>query len=134
MTLRWEGERVSKRLRKAMIAGVNETMGAAVVHARRNHPWQNRTGTLEGSIDISEFAAESSNGVRGVWGSRDVVYALMQELGGTIRPTRADALVFEIDGETVVTQEVTIPPSPYLRPAADAEYPSLAKRIRGHLA
>lgn len=128
--LRWEGKKVIDRLRRAESRGVNETMAAAVVAAKRNHPWRNRTGTLEGSIDIHVFARAGRGGVRGVWGSRDVRYALIQELGGVIRPRRARALVFMVDGQFVTVQKVTIPPRPYLRPAADAAYPGLAGRIR----
>lgn len=117
-----------------MVAGTNETMAAAVVHAKRNHPWRNRTATLEGSIDIVRFAEASAKGVTGTWGSRDVAYALIHELGGVIKPVRAKALVFEIDGETIVTGQVTMPARPYLRPAADAVYPTLAGNIRKHLA
>lgn len=47
------------------------------------------------------------------------VYARIQELGGVIRATNAEALVFEIDGHFVQVKAVTIPARPYLRPAAD---------------
>ncbi|KKK89655.1 hypothetical protein LCGC14_2730940, partial [marine sediment metagenome] len=99
MTLKWLGPAVSERLRQAQIQGVNATLAAAVNRAKRNHDWQNRTGTLEGSIGVLDFARAEGRGVRGNWGSRDVRYALIQELGGTIVPRRAKALVFEIGGE-----------------------------------
>lgn len=131
MPLDWFGDKVSKRLRAAQIVAVNATMAQAVLHARRNHPWRNRTATLEGSIGIALPAAEVPGGVRGTWGSQDVAYALIHELGGVIRPVRAKALKFRLaDGTFIQTQSVTIPPRPYLRPAADAEYPNLAARIR----
>ena len=132
MPLKWFGKKVTKKMRAAQITGVNATMAACVTGAKRNHPWNNRTGVLEGSIDIAQpAAAHSGGGVRGVWGSKDVVYALMQELGGVIRPVRAKALMFQADdGSFVVTQKVTIPARPALRPSADREYPKLAKRIR----
>lgn len=131
MALRWRGDEVRDRVRAAQVQGVNQTMAASVLHARRNHPWQNRTGTLEGSIDIADYAAEITGGVRGLWGSRDVRYALIHELGGTIRPTRAKALAIpQPDGSVRLVRSVTLPARPYLRPAADAEYPRLAERIR----
>lgn len=132
MALKWEGKRVTAKMRRAQVLGVNQTMAAAAAHAKRNHPWQNRTGTLEGSIDIAVYAVAGRVGepVRGTWGSRDVRYALIHELGGTIRPKHGKVLVFEVDGETVAVQSVTMPARPYLRPAADAEYPKLADRIR----
>lgn len=133
MSLKWYGKEVSEKLRKAQIAGVNATMAACVTDAKRRHTWNNRTGVLEGSIDIAEPASSKSagSGVRGVWGSKDVLYALIHELGGVIKPVRAQALMFQADdGSFVVAKSVTIPERPYLRPAADKQYPKLAKRIR----
>jgi hypothetical protein len=133
MPLKWYGKRVSDKMRRAQIAGVNATMGACVVHAKRNHAWQNRTGTLEGAIDIVDYAKPAGAGVRGVWGARDVRYALIHELGGVIKAKTAKALKFRgADGTFVQVQSVTMPKRPYLRPAADAEYPKLADRIRVH--
>lgn len=130
MSLTWHGDRVLDRMREAQRIGVNATMARAVTHAKTNHDWQNRTGTLEGSIKIAEYAHRDGDGYRGLWGSADVVYALIHELGGRIVPVRAPALRFQINGQWVTTQQVDIPARPYLRPAADAEYPSLADNIR----
>lgn len=130
-SLRWNGRAVTAQLRAAQIEGVNRTMAGCVVHAKRNHPWRNRSTVLEGGIDVVDYAAALGSGVRGVWGVRDVVYALMQELGGTIVPKTAKALAIpQEDGSVRFVQSVTIPASPYLRPAADALYPTLARRIR----
>ena len=130
MALNWLGENVIRRHREAVKAAINQTMSAAVIRAKNNHDWQNRTGTLEGSIDIVDYAHETAGGVTGVWGSRDVRYALIHELGGVIVPKTAAALHFEIGGEHVMVSQVTMPARPYLRPAADAEYPKLAGRIK----
>ncbi|MBW8638995.1 phage morphogenesis protein [Hoeflea sp. WL0058] len=132
MPVKWYGRQVSEKMRKAQILGVNATMAACVTGAKRNHPWKNRTGVLEGSIGIAEPAsAQSTGGVKGVWGSRDAVQALIQEVGGVIRPVRKQALKFQLeDGTFIVTKKVTIPARPYLRPEADKEYPKLTKRIR----
>ena len=132
MTLKWEGDKVTAKLRQAQVKGVNETMAAAAVYAKQNHDWKNRTATLEGSIDVVDFAQPSGSGARGTWGSRDVVYARIQEEGGIIKPVSAQALHFVVDGEHVMVQQVTIPARPYLRPAADVEYPKLAARIKRH--
>ncbi|WP_206771965.1 phage morphogenesis protein [Polymorphum gilvum] len=118
-------------MRTAQVDGVNRTMAACVAHAKANHDWQNRTATLEGSIDIADYAAPVSDGVKGTWGSRDVVYALIHETGGVIRAKKAKALTVPMpDGTLRLVKSVTIPARPYLRPAADIEYPKLAGRIR----
>ena len=106
MTLKWRGKELKAKIRRAQIQGVNETMAACVVHAKQNHPWQNQTGILEGSIDIAEYAKPVAGGVRGTWGSLDVLYAIYQELGTRFMSA-----------------------NPFLRPAADFHYPSLAGRI-----
>jgi hypothetical protein len=130
-SLVWKGGAITERMRAAQIAGVNGTMGACVVEAKSSHAWQNRTGVLEGGIDIVDFAQVDGAGVKGVWGVRDVRYALIHELGGTIVATHAKALAIpQPDGTVRFAKSVTIPPRPYLRPAADKLYPSLAQRIR----
>lgn len=131
MALEWKGDQVVRRMRSAQKFGINKTMADAVNHAKRNHDWNNQTGTLEGSISIAEFAHRSGNGYRGTWGSKDVVYALIHELGGKIVPKRAKRLLIKRKGEVVASaSSVTIRPRPYLRPAADAIYPQLAANIR----
>lgn len=130
-SLVWKGKAVTQRMRAAQIAGVNATMGACVVEAKTSHAWKNRTGVLEGGIDIVDYAQADASGVQGVWGVRDVRYALIHELGGVIVATRAKALAIPIPGGGVrFVKSVTIPPRPYLRPAGDKHYPSLAGRIR----
>ena len=106
MSLKWEGDKVIKKMDKCIIQGMNQTMAKAAVHAKQNHPWVNRTGILEGSIRPVVAARKVGDEVIGLWGSVDVSYALALELGGVNRA-----------------------PAPYLRPAADAEYPKLADRI-----
>ena len=130
VTLQWFGTQVSAKMVKAQIFGINKTLAEAVEHAKRNHTWQNRTGTLEGSISIAEFAHRVGQGIAGLWGSKDVRYALIHELGGKIVPKKAPKLKFQIGGSWVTVDEVNIPARPYLRPAADAVYPRLAANIR----
>ena len=130
MTLIWRGAEVMGKMARAQIFGINKTMAEAVEHPKRNHTWQNRTGTLEGSISIAEFAHREGTGIRGLWGSKDVRYALIHELGGKIVPKTAPKLKFQIGGSWVTVDEVNIPARPYLRPAADAVYPRLAANIR----
>lgn len=128
--LDWNGKAVSAKLKAAQIAGINATMGACVLQSKRSHTWQNRSTILEGAIGIADYAEPTATGVRGVWGVQDVRYALIHELGGVITPVVAKLLAFEINGKLVFAKSVTIPAQPYLRPSADAIYPSLAGRIR----
>lgn len=131
-SLVWHGEAITAKMRAAQITGVNATMGACVVEAKTSHSWQNRSGVLEGGIDVADYAREDSRGVVGQWGVRDVNYALIHELGGVIVPKVAKALAIpQADGSVRFVKSVTIPARPYLRPAADKTYSSLADRIRG---
>jgi hypothetical protein len=129
-SLTWNGDAVKKSWKDAQVAGVNATMGAAVNHAKRNHPWDNRTGLLEGAINVTDPAKPIATGVEGVWGVNDAVQARILEVGGIIRAKNAAALAIPLPGGGVVFRKwVEIPAFPYLRPAADATYPSLAMRI-----
>ncbi len=114
MSFTWRGPQVVSKLERAQLRGINRTMQQAVEHAKGNHTWQNRTGTLEGSISIAEPAHLVRNGASGLWGSKDVRYALIHELGGMAGRGK----------------KVRIPARPYLRPAADATYGGLAGNIK----
>lgn len=129
--LTWNGDAISARLKTAQVTGVNQTMSACVIQAKRNHTWENQTGILEGGITLVDYAATAGAGVRGVWGVTDVKYALIQELGGVVKPVVAKALAIPLpNGGIAFAKAVTIPARPYLRPAADVEYPKLAGRIK----
>ena len=131
MNLDWKGDALKAKYRDASITGVNVTMAQCTNHAKRNHPWKNQTGVLEGGISIQTFAQREGEGVRGTWGVFDVAYALAQELGAIIRPVKAKALAIPQPGGGVrFVKQVTIPARPYLRPAADAFYPRLAANIK----
>lgn len=130
-SLRWNGDALTARMRAAQRLGVNKTMADCVQQAKTNHAWNNQTGVLEGSIKIADFARDDAGGVVGTWGSTDVRYALIHELGGVIVPVRAKALAIpQADGSVRFVKSVRIPARPYLRPAADARYPQLAANIR----
>ncbi len=131
MSLKWRGPQVLEKMKRAEVTGINATMAQAVEHAKRNHAWINRTGTLEGSIAIAEFAVRIARGARGLWGSKDVVYALIHELGGTITAKAGGLLKFKTrDGAWHAVKSVTIKARPYLRPAADATYRNLTRNIK----
>ena len=111
MSVKWEGKKVLSRVQRAQIKGVNVTMQAAADHAKQNHPWISRSFELEASIGVAIFARPVGKGVAGEWGSQDIAYALVHELGS-------------------VKEGQNIPARPYLRPAADVQYPKLAANIR----
>jgi len=118
LSLNWEGDKIKKKMDACIKKAINQTMSAAVKHAKNNHPWQNRSGTLEGSIRPVQRAKKVDEEFVGIWGSVDVNYALALELGIGIN------LVTGLSSFGKGTRAF-----PYLRPAADAEYPNLAKRI-----
>jgi len=109
-------DELKRRTRNAGIAAVNRTMSECVIHAKQHHAWRNRTGTLEGSIRIANFATPHARGVRGSWGSADVRYALRLERG--------------FHGTDAAGRNVDAPAYPYLVPAAEAVYPRLAGYIK----
>lgn len=95
-SLVWKGQALTERMRAAQREGINATMSACVVQARRNHAWQNQTGDLTRSIQITKAAFQREQFVVGQWGSTDVGYALIHEVGGTIVPKRAKFLAVPV--------------------------------------
>ena len=129
----WRGKAVRASVVKASIIGINLTMAAAAIFAKDNHTWTNRTGTLEGGIRVVELAVKRGSRVVGEWGVVDVDYALAIEIGQkahNIVPRRRQALFWP--GAAHPVKRVRHPGTkgrPYLRPAADEIYPSLAGNI-----
>lgn len=101
--LKWKGKAVRDKLTRCSIEGINVTMTEAVIEAKSNHPWQNRTGTLERSISITDKARRTFNAVVGRWGTKGVRYGLFLELKSEFM---------------------------WLRPAADRTYGNLARNIK----
>ena len=95
----WKGDEAAEKVIAAAKLGLDQTAGAAVIHAKSNHPWINRTGTLEGSYQMKPSQQDGET-VSVEWGAFDVNYAAPVE-----------------------------EKYPALRPAADVEYPKLAGRI-----
>lgn len=99
---------IEKQVEEAAKQGVNETMAACILIAKRLTPVV--TGTAQGSIAIQEFAARKGRLILGLWGSRLVLYFIWLEIGARGRPGIM-----------------------MLRRAADLEYPKLAERIADNL-
>jgi hypothetical protein len=104
-TLDWRGKAVLSRMQEATRRGIDATCAAAVTPAKQRV--RRRTGLLQGSIQFRPAKRVGGRTV-GSFGSYDVSYALWQEIG----TGRMSA-------------------QPYLRPAADAEFPKLHSRIGG---
>lgn len=103
----WRGKAIVAKAAAASALAIDKTMADCVPDAKANHPWNNVTGTAEGSIRIAQFAAMHGVQISGLWGSVGVAYFIFLELG----TSRMEAM-------------------PTLRPAADRNYPNL----RGYLA
>lgn len=120
----WRGDELVRRVRRAAVAGVNETVDAARDDAKATHPWKDdpephtlksgrRVQTdLERQI-VSKHADPADPNPTGSFGTtrRGGFYGLFHEEGTEHEFAR-----------------------PFLRPAADREFPTLAARIRQRLA
>jgi len=102
--LDWNGDALKRKVVEAQRLAVDATMASCIVEAKSRVPV--RTATLQGSIRM-EPARPVGDLVVGRWGSFEVNYALWVEIG----THRSGA-------------------QPYLRPAADHQYPLLAGYIR----
>ncbi len=119
--INWKGDALKRRAEKAAILGIDATMGAAIIHARSNHGggagrFQTRTGELERHTKVARSARRTRRGVVGTWGVIGLVYGRRIELG--------------FQGKDSAGRVIDASGFPFLRPAAEAEYPKLGKRIR----
>lgn len=102
----WRGPQVRARVLAATKAAIDECTESAARDAAGNHWWRNRSGDLQGNI-VSEPAKIENGRLVGRFGTslrREGFYGLFLE-----RKT------------------------PFLRPAADREFPALARRVRVRL-
>lgn len=99
----WHGEQITRRVEAACRAGIDETLAACLAVAIPRAPI--RTGFLRGSAFVRR-AQRGLGGIVGSWGF-SAHYAPYLEFG-TVRMS----------------------PRPFIRPAADLQYPLLASRIR----
>lgn len=96
--------------------------GAKVMEAYAKNEAPRDTGSLSRSIQSEVMAANVARFVIEI--ATNLIYAAVQEFGGTIRAKNAPYLVFKTkDGSWHSVKEVTIPAHPYMRPAADIAGP-----------
>jgi len=109
--LDWRADAVIRRMHAAAAASVNDTVDAARDDAAASHVWLSRTGQLEEEI-VSEHADPADPNPTARFGTtrRRGFYGLFHEEGTTHEFAR-----------------------PFLRPAADLAFPTLAGRIRRRL-
>ncbi|MCH9693834.1 MAG: phage morphogenesis protein [Gammaproteobacteria bacterium] len=125
MGLDWKGDELKAKMKRAQLTGVDSTMAACVLHAKRNHSagahgadrFETQTGVLERSVRIVDLTYEKPRkGVLGIWGSTQLAYAIRIEFG--------------FQGKDSMGRVIDQQAYPFLRPAAQKEYPKLAGRIR----
>lgn len=104
---------------RAIIRGMDATMQAAVLKAKGNHPWNNRTGNAERSIQVVQPARKTAGSFLGKWGSKGIRYFARLEFGFSGSDSRG--------------RSFNQRPRPSLGPAKRSEYPKLIGRIRSAL-
>lgn len=109
--LDWNGDQLIAKIIEAARAAVDETVEAAANDARASHAWLNRTGQLEEEIVTEPADLEDPNPTASFGTTRGRgFYGLFHEEGTVHEFAR-----------------------PFLRPAADRAFPTLAERIRARL-
>ena len=121
----WKGDAVKAKMARSSRLAIDATMSAGIIKARANHGagahgsgrFESQSGELERGTRIVAAAKRlGGRGIVGRWGVIAVVYARRIELG--------------FQGKDSKGRSFGQPSYPYLRPAADDEYPNLAGRIR----
>ena len=125
MALEWKGDELKRKTERAVRIAIDATMAAAIQHARSRHGAgahgaqrfvSQTASSLERGTKIVQKAKKEGRSIVGRWGVQGVVYARRIELG--------------FQGPDSLGRVFSQPPFPYLRPAAEIEYPKLAGRIR----
>lgn len=114
--------RSERRRLTAALAAVGEGGARERIHAGGPSPdgaaWQKRRShstkpLLVQSGHLARSITSTSTANMAEWGSRRV-YARIHQLGGQVRPRRAQALRFMVGGKAVFARKVFIPARPYL--------------------
>lgn len=103
----WRAPHIVKATKAASLAGATETVAAATLRAQVLAPRD--TGFMANTIQFEPAEAVAS-GVSAMFGNWTAEYTLWNEIGTSRMPAR-----------------------PFLRPAADAEFPQVGERIKQHM-
>ncbi len=140
-SIRWNGAKVMAKVTAAAGLGIDRTMAECVRDAGENHPafpppskpyerYANRTGHETGSIHSKGVRTDGKR-VSGQWGA-NAKQSLYLEIGTSVAgPTAFEREVAGGGNMDAIPPPVgpLMAPRPYLRPAADREYPLLPSRI-----
>ena len=55
-TLKWNGKQIQRRVSRAAVKAIDETMDAAIDEIRQRHPWTDQTGKLTRSVEVLQPA------------------------------------------------------------------------------
>lgn len=128
--LEWN-ERAQGMANRGIMHAMDQTLGACVTVAMQEVPRDN--GNLANDIGF-EKTVDKGASFEGSFGAYTVDYALPIELGAeahVIRPRNKRALYWPGAAHPVaLVHHPGNAPHPFLRPAADQEFPKLAARIR----
>lgn len=101
---------------------------ATTIHRDAGNLAPRKSGNLISSGRIEAI----SNGYAVRFGGNGVPYGRIQELGGTIRPKKANVLAWEdADGEMRFAKKVTIKGKHYLKKAGDKNSKNFSRYLRG---
>ncbi len=132
--LEWYGDRVTAAVVRATRFGMDSVMASCVSTAKSMVP--RKTSVLQGSIQMRPTMISGVDLV-GYWGSFGVKYALWVEQGTrphVILPKTRQALYWPgADHPVRMVYHPGTKSRPYLIPAAQQHYPSLALRIKAEL-
>jgi len=127
VSLNWKGKDVADAVVSAARRGMDGCLAACVRTAKSEHSFHNRTGILEGSIQIAQFAHEEDNALVGQWGSKGVKYAKAVEQG-------TDPYIIRNGfGRGILIHHPGLKGRPFLQPAAEKHYPELKARIKAEM-
>jgi hypothetical protein len=132
VSLKWNGKAVLDHVLVSTATAGNSILADCVVEAKQLVPV--RTTHLQGSIQMREMAMTSKSGMRGVFGSFAMHYALYVEKGTlphVILPRVKHALFWEGAAHPMwAVHHPGTQPRPFLQPAADKYFPQFAQRIK----